>query len=103
MNADAIIEIRFKTTAEGGRQDAIVGTFYGCPLFIDGEAFDCRLSLNGKTLLLGETYKLPVKFLNRDLVLPKLSQGKTVILWEGKEVATGRVLSFENENKKLVS
>lgn len=95
MNTDAIIEIRFKTPAEGGRHGAINGIFYGCPLFIGGEAFDCRIFLNGKTLLLGETYKLPVKFLNRDLVLPKLSQGKPVILWEGKEIATGRIVSFE--------
>lgn len=92
MKPDAIIEVRFKTTAEGGREGAVVGELYGCPLFVDGEAFDCRLSLDGKTLQLGETYELPVKFLNPHLVLPKLSPGKPVKLWEGKEIATGKVL-----------
>ncbi len=66
MKPDAIIEVRFKTMTEGGRQGAIVGEFYGCPLFVDGKAFDCRLSLDGKTLPLGETYELAVKFMNPD-------------------------------------
>jgi len=94
MKADAIIKVRFKTSAEGGRQGAIVGVgqFYGCPLFIDGEAFDCRIPLDGKTLQLGESYELPISFLNRDLVLPKLCPGKSVALWEGKEIATGEVV-----------
>lgn len=90
---DAIIEVRFKTPDEGGRQgDVTGGEFYGCPLFVEGEAFDCRLLLSGRTLQLGETYELPVKFLNPGLVLPKLSPGKSVKLWEGKDIATGKVV-----------
>ena len=69
-----------------------MGEFYGCPLFIEGEAFDCRLFLGGRTLQLGETYELPVKFLSPDLGLPKLSLGKSATLWEGKDIATGKVV-----------
>jgi hypothetical protein len=94
MKADAIIEVRFKTAAEGGRQGDIVGNYYGCPLVVDGEAFECRLPLDGKTLHLGETYELPVKFMNPDLVMPKLSPGVSVTLWEGKEIAAGKVISL---------
>ena len=97
MNPDAFITVRFKTTAEGGRQGAIViperpEYHYGCPLFVDGEAFDCRLLITGQTLQLGETYELPIKFLNPDLAVSKLSPGKLVTLWEGKDIATGKVV-----------
>ena len=89
---EAIIEVRFKTTAEGGRRGAIFGKDYRCPLFVDGEAFDCRIPLDGKVLLLGETYELPVRFLFPNLALPMLSLGKLVALWEGKEIAVGKVV-----------
>lgn len=97
MKPDAIIKVRFKTTAEGGRQGAIVipelpEHHYGCPLFIEGEAFDCRLLVVGRTLQLGESYELPIKFLNPDRVVSKLSPGKPVTLWEGKDIATGEVV-----------
>jgi hypothetical protein len=43
---DAIVEVRFKTTAEGGRRRPLSGAeYFGCPLFVDGEAFDCRFWL----------------------------------------------------------
>lgn len=92
MQADAIIEVRFRKTVEGGRQSPIAGTVYACPVFVDGEGFDCRLSLGGRTLQLGKTYEISVKFMNPEMVLPKLTIGKTITLWEGKEVATGKVV-----------
>lgn len=94
MKPDAIIKVRFKTTTEGGRQGPIVigERLYGCPFFVDGEWFDCRLLINAKTLVLGETYELPIKFLNPDMALPKLSPGKSVKLWEGKDIAIGEVV-----------
>ncbi|MGB2621828.1 MAG: hypothetical protein WA857_01120 [Candidatus Acidiferrum sp.] len=97
MKPDAIIEIRLKTTLEGGRQGAIVITQhpFGCPLFVDGEAFDCRFLVENQTLELGNTYKLPIKFLRPDLVLSKLSVGKSLTLWEGKDIATGKILRLE--------
>ncbi|MBN8884098.1 MAG: hypothetical protein J0I77_00125 [Rudaea sp.] len=94
MKSDAIIEVRFKTTAEGGRRSDVVGSYYGCPLFVGGEAFDCRLPLEEGVLHLGKSYRLPVKFMNPNLVLPKLSPGVSIALWEGKEVAVGRVISI---------
>jgi hypothetical protein len=33
-----------------------------------------------------------IKFLNPDLVLLKLSAGKPVTLWEGKDIAAGEVV-----------
>jgi hypothetical protein len=91
MQPDAVIEVRFKTPSEQGRQGAIVGQVYGCPLIVDDEAFDCRIYLEGKTLELGKAYEVGVKFLNPQLALPHLSPGKAISLWEGREVATGKV------------
>lgn len=91
MTPDAYIEIRFRTTEEGGRKTPVTGEFYACPLFIDDEAYDCRLLIKNMKLELGRFYEVPVKFLNRDLVVPKLFIGKGLILWEGKDVADGKV------------
>jgi hypothetical protein len=98
MKPDAIIEVRLKMTAEGGRQGPIVTTNYpfGCPLFVDGEAFDCRVLVLNRTLELGSTYELPIKFLRPDLALLKLSVGKSITLWEGKDIANGKVVRFED-------
>jgi hypothetical protein len=97
LTPDIFIQIRFKTPAEGGRQTAITipeqaNYHYGCLLFVDGEGFDCRFLVKGITLVLGQTYELPVKFLWPDLALPKMLQEKSVTLWEGVEIAVGRVL-----------
>ena len=92
IKPDAIIEVRFKTADEGGRNTPVSGNFYSCPLFIDKEGFDCRLFIGNELIELGKWYRLPVKFLNRDYVISKLSPGKAITLWEGKDVASGRVL-----------
>jgi hypothetical protein len=102
VKANAIIEIRFKTTNEGGRTMPIGLSkvpFYSCPLLVNGQAFDCRIFLDNKVLKLGEVYKLPVKFMNPELVLSLLSIGKYVTLWEGKEVADGKVLEIFDTSK----
>jgi len=98
MEPDVIIEVRFKTPEEHGRQTAVNGDYYGCPFIVDGEAFDCRLLLSSRRLELGKTYQVPVKFMNWQLVRPRLSEGKAFILWEGKAVATGKVVRLEVED-----
>ena len=92
MKPDATINVRFFTSSEGGRISAVEGQYYACPLFVENEGFDCRLLLNGRRLELGKTYEVPVKFLYRELALPKLSAGKEVLLWEGRNVAKGVVV-----------
>jgi hypothetical protein len=94
MKPDVIIKVRFKTTKEGGRRGPIIigEKPYGCPLIVDGEAFECRLLVNAQTLRLGGVYEIPVKFLNPSMALSKLSPGRCVSLWEGKDIAIGEVL-----------
>ena len=67
MEPDVIIKVRFATPQEGGHQTAVrpsIVDHYGCPFVVGGEAFDCRLLLQGRRLELGETYEVPVKFRN---------------------------------------
>jgi len=97
MKPDAIINVRFLTAAEGGRNAAVEGQFYACPLFVDNEGFDCRLLLEGRRLELGSTYEVPIKFLYRELALPKLAAGKEVLLWEGRSVAKAQVVKVIDE------
>jgi hypothetical protein len=94
MECDITIELRFKTTTEGGRKNSIIGGVYSCPMLIDGEAFECRLYFENKTIQLGESYVVNVKFMNPDIVLPKLAIGKRVALWEGKIVGDGNVIKI---------
>ncbi|WP_323123603.1 hypothetical protein [Burkholderia alba] len=94
MSPDIVIDVTFFTHAEGGRHSAIEGEFYACPLFIDGEGFDCRLLLGGRQLRLGLNYEVPVKFMNRDLVISKISIGTKIFLWEGRKIAEGTIKSI---------
>jgi hypothetical protein len=96
VEPDAIIEVRFTTTEEGGRRSPVEGD-YRCPFVIDGEAFDGRLLLSGQRLELGLRYEVPVRFLNPELVIPMLAAGKPFVLWEGKAVATGRIIRVLRE------
>ena len=50
--------------------------------------------LEGQRFELGVDYEVPVKFLYRELILPKLKIGKEVELWEGRKVANGLVLKI---------
>lgn len=92
MTPDIYIDVRFRTTNEEGRKTAVSGEVYACPLFIDGEAFDCRLLIGDRKLDLGKSYEVPVKFLNRDMISPKLVVGTKIILWEGKDIADGIII-----------
>ncbi len=101
MQPDAIIHVRFLTPAEGGRSKSITGSSYGCPLFIDGRGFDCRIMLDELQLDLGREYDLPIKFLNRSLAMPFLAQGKAISLWEGKEIATGTITELPSTGASM--
>lgn len=93
LQPHAIIDVRFRTTAEGGRKGPIRGDLYKeyrCPFSVDGQYFDC-LVLTEKQIALGEWYTLPVIFLFPELVMPMLTVGKSFKLWEGKDVADGTV------------
>lgn len=102
MKPDIYIKVRFKICEEGGRKTSVkrktlLGPdFYGCPLMVDGKSYDCHLLIGDKEIKLGKYYEIPVKFLDKDLALPNLAIGKSITLWEGKEVANGQVIKICN-------
>jgi hypothetical protein len=104
MTPDAIISVRFKTNIEGGRRGNVVLTTqpYGCPIVVDEEMFESRFIITNMVLELGKTYELPVKFINPDIVLPKLSIGKTIMFWEGKIIATGKIIWFQEQDANYI-
>lgn len=91
MQPDAVITIRFLSPEEGGRLQAAQGRTFGCPMFIGGEGFDCRLLLDGLELQPGKRYEVPVKFLRRDYADARLYVGTPITLWEGKTIASGTI------------
>ena len=91
MQPDAMITIRFLSPEEGGRSQAAGGRTFGCPMFIDGEGYDCRLLLEGLVLQTGKLYEVPVKFLRRDYADARLHVGNPITLWEGRTIASGTI------------
>lgn len=91
MQPDALIAVRLLSSEEGGRSQPAGGRTFGCPMFIDGEGFDCRLLLDGLVLQPGKLYKVPVKFLRRDYADARLHVGMPLTLWEGRTIAIGTI------------
>ncbi|MDN7875966.1 hypothetical protein [Burkholderia aenigmatica] len=92
MQPDAVLRLRLRTTAEGGRNGPVLvnpGMHYGCPLVIEGQYFDCRWLVEGRTLELGHEHDVPIKFLSFALVAPHLAIGKEIQMWEGGVFADG--------------
>ncbi len=92
MRFDAVVSVRFLSSAEGGRRGDIVGQVYACPLFVAGRAFECRVLLQQGRAVLGDSYELPVAFLCPEEALAVANEGADVSLWEGRTIASGRIL-----------
>ena len=90
---DAIVEVRFLTTAEGGRMKPVLGTDFRTVFEIDGENHSgCFIAPDPLVMELGCTYEVPVFFLYPEHVLPKLAVGKAFTVWEGRTIASGKIV-----------
>ncbi|WP_412023492.1 hypothetical protein [Burkholderia cepacia] len=94
MQPDIIAKVTMLATGSGGKTSAIPPVRYGCPLFINGQGFDCRLLLDqvGYGLEPGATAEIPIKFLFFDLVRDLLAPGVQFTLWEMRHFAEGEIL-----------
>lgn len=92
---DARVHLRFYTTAEGGRQNAVNSPveLYRPAARIEGKYFDFRVMTDGR-LELGDAYDVDIAFLDIDNVRPQLGVGIGFVIWEGKDVGTGVVLEL---------
>ena len=97
MKPDAIISVELLPTLSGGRSGATPASHFGCVFELNGEYFDCRLDLSESgPLMPGCTATVPVAFLYPENVVPRLTEGMPFHLWEGKTIATGRVISISS-------
>jgi hypothetical protein len=94
VKPDIIARVRLLPSDQGGRKSPIPPVRFGCPLFIGGNGFDCRLLLDqvATTLVPGGEAEVPIKFLFLDKVRDRLTPGATFDLWEGGMFAHGEIL-----------
>lgn len=92
MKSQAVIKVKFLSPSEGGRSTPIDASAYGCPLLVDGKAFDCRFVLDRKVQFNpGRLHRIEVVFLSPDAAREALHPGQRIELWEGKIIAVGVV------------
>lgn len=98
---DAIIQVKFLTPEQGGREHSIQGCNYSCPLIVDEQGFDCRFVLEEEQIFnLGSSYKIPIRFLNFKTARPYIEEGRSLALWEGKIIATGTIFRISEDFDK---
>lgn len=97
---DIIATIRFRTTAEGGRNGPILTDTLRCMMVFGPEVFDCLLMLQQVgNVQLGEIVTVPMRFLVADLLRGKLKPGDKFYLRDYRVIADGEVKSVLLEGK----
>lgn len=92
---DALVELRLFPTDSGGRAGPTSTAWWGCPLSIDGDLYDARFDLSEiAPLRPGQSRIVPLKFLNRDLVMPRIAEGQELRVWEGRVIGEATVLTL---------
>ncbi|MFC5767753.1 hypothetical protein [Thauera sinica] len=101
-----VAKIRFLSTAEGGRSQALPSDTFGCPVFFEGipelssHGYDCRILISEvpEPVQPGdEVEKVRMLFLSPDEVLTQVRLGARFTLWEGKTIAYGEVIGIDME------
>lgn len=101
---DIITKIRFRTTAEGGRNRPILTDTLRCMFVLGLEVFDCLLMFGEIVpVQLGETITVPMRFLVADLLRGRLSPGDKFYLRDYRVIADGEIESvcFEGKRREL--
>lgn len=93
INHDAVVEVVMLATEDGGRQGPTPSHQFGCIVQLDGDFFDCRLDLSSTgPLSPGQTATVPVSFLHREDLVPRLSIGTRCGLREAHVIASTVIL-----------
>lgn len=88
-------DLRFRTTAEGGRHGATPSGQFSCQMEVAGQCFDCRVL--GDSVSPGQAAtRSMLMFLSPELVAPLLKVGTAFTLREGaRAIADGRVVEID--------
>lgn len=93
---DVIAEVRLLTSAAGGRSSPTPADILSCLFVLEGETFDCRLFLREVgPISPGQSAVIPIKFLNPDLVIPRLDKGTHFQLRDYRPIAVGNIIRVE--------
>jgi len=85
VSPDFIAEITLYPTSKGGRQQPIVGEWFGCPCKFDKDdfsAWDCRILTRGERFAPGETKEFGITFLTPEAAV-LFRVVRKFYLWEG--------------------
>ena len=63
-------------------------------IYSKNEGFECRLIIGNQLFELGKHYVMQIKFMRSNSAISKLSINTSFRLWEGKVIATGRVIKI---------
>lgn len=86
--------VLFEPSSVGRKGPLGGGKYFACPFVVGGEAFDCRLLIEGRTLALGQMHHVDIVFLQWGLVAPTLKEGTRFALLQGcTPIAEGVVTS----------
>ena len=100
MTPDIIATVKLYETDRDGREGPTPPGAFGCLFELDGEYFDCRLLLEEiGALRPGQLATVPIKFLNPDMLGPRLRAAQCFHLWDGKVIADGEVKEIVMVNK----
>ncbi len=93
-----IADVTLYSTVDGGRKGPLRGDlheWFGCPCKLqksDEQAWDCRFLIKGLVVQPGETRRLGMIFLSREMALPIFTGTGRFYLWEGRIIGEAEVL-----------
>jgi hypothetical protein len=92
IKPDLIANIQLRTTDEGGRKGPTLAEYLRCIFGFQAEFFDCQLLLQDVgPLYPGTAARVPIAFLNPQLIKDRLRPGDKFILREVQTIAEGVV------------
>jgi hypothetical protein len=95
---DSILDLRLRSSEEGGRVTATPADKLACIFELGGENFECVLLLHEiGPLDPGASAVVPVAFLAPELVKPRLVQGSRFRLKDYRVIGEGRVQQILDE------
>jgi len=93
IKPDVLLDVKFFTTEEGGRYLPTSKDFYGCIFEFEGVNYEGRLLLGDIGSIYPGDFKksVPLKFLNSENILDKLTVGSILKIREGKYIGKAEV------------
>jgi len=98
IKPNLIADVTLYPTNQGGLKGPIGPDWFGCPCFLhkdcsDAFAWDCRLLLQGRSMLPGENRRLEISFLSGERATQVVRAAGKFYLWSLRIIGEGIVVS----------